>query len=1356
MKIYKKIISVLEIFLVISLIFSISLSISSKEVYAEQVCCEKTKTGQYCESADSTECAAGAARAPTSCEQTSFCKSGCCAGLGGYCYNNYPKALCEKQYGGSFSDDPSCSVSECKQGCCVIGTQASLLTKGRCLNETSKFPDLQVDFRDGIQDEASCLDIARNTEKGCCVSGSGCSYGPKSECNVETSVNQTGFYKDKFCSSLKGLCNCAPADHSTEGKGNTMCLPNDDSVYWKDSCGNPEGVKEKCDYSKGTLCGDSDKDGGYTCESLKCEGQGVSTERSKKISVNLLNYHGTSINEIKANEILNGESWCQADSKEQDDNLLFGRDTVGSRYYRSLCINGGELIEPCKDFRQEFCYSASVEVPRKDERGNDIRGGQYTEARCLKNEWQSCIDSCNTADSFSMKERDYKEALEKDQRCCDDRSKRDCRWTGSKCAPAVSPGAKFWEGEGSDTCGKANLECTAFFVCGGWNKLFGLCEDKAGAGAATGAIAGIGAGAATLGVLGVGAAAWPFAIGSALVAAAIVGGKASISGWKLVSGKECFSQDYLQAANNLCRSYGDCGTDYNYLVDDSSVPVNLKLARYGFSNTERIDEELAGVIRGEAKEGEHKGLSYVYGKEKNQVPGNLSGEPKWDEGETFFNFGVVGKKNRANKFTRAFFLGDEESAVSRYRAGIYGGGIALAGILALGTLGAGAEIGTAGAGLLGVTPHTYLLKFIITLFPKVEGTAFAKGLGDAFVGTQNDILLKKGIEAGANADGLTLDIAKEAIAKQAKDELLKLKVAAAQEELEVAGQEAIKAAETAASKGASISTGAGFLAALNSVMWAYTIFELGNVLGEKVQPVTVKATCQPWQAPALKITEKDQCQRCNEDFGEYLNNDKTPKDARALKACSEYRCKSLGASCSLINKGTNEEQCVSLSKYDVNTPVIKPWTEGFSKELKERVKETSTGFRIEGKIPIYERFLVALQTNEPSQCKMSFEHSKRYSDMENTFFMSNTFKYFHLQEMFYPASKNATSEGLKLQGGGDYKLYVRCQDAVGNANEKDYVIDFSVEDEPDLTAPSILGTNIGQEAYLTHGTNQTDVTLFVNEPAECKWSLTSLEYSAIQEENKCVASRLNSLGLYECQYIGDGIIGSIGPAIKVPTSRAGETRYIYFKCQDKSEKKNFNKEAFRLTLRGSDPLKITSQEPQNIIKTSLSLTNLTLKVKTEGGAKLDGNAVCKYTQQESLQKNLGAMTHFLYTNSSIHTQPWTPPTGKQIIYTGCYDLAGNNAFTTINFTIESDVAAPKITKVYKDESLQPSAFTIEVSEKAACKDSTEGTFEYNTGGNLMVADGNVHRTSTPGSNLYYVICRDDFGNTMETARIQFA
>ncbi len=411
---------------------------------------------------------------------------------------------------------------------------------------------------------------------------------------------------------------------------------------------------------------------------------------------------------------------------------------------------------------------------------------------------------------------------------------------------------------------------------------------------------------------------------------------------------------------------------------------------------------------------------------------------------------------------------------------------------------------------------------------------------------------------------------------------------------------------------------------------------------------------------------------------------------------------------------------------------------------------------------------------------MSFEHSRRYNDMENFFFGGNTFKYFHINPMVYPATRDVNDTGgITLTGGGHYKLYLRCTDAVGNANEKDYVVEFDVEKEPDLTAPTIVGSTITpqnvvtgnqsllvKEAYLTAGANYTDVTLFVNEPSECRYSYVPLDYNIMNETNQCrtPSSAPDAPPYFACKFQkgSEGILG-VGPAPSGFTSKAGLVQYVYFKCKDQplapaTITRNFNKDAYTVVLRGSEPLNITSTSPSETIKTSTALVDVTLQAQTSGGALLNGNAVCKYTTEEQNKNNIAVMSEFLNTNSSLHTQPWQPSSGLQIFYLGCYDMAGNVAYDTLNFTVERDVTPPFVTRIYNDESFQPPQFTLEINEPGECKDSTEGTFDYDTGGNLMnvVEGNNVFSSTVPGSNVYYAVCRDQFNNTMTTATIQIA
>ncbi|MBI2148679.1 hypothetical protein HYU23_03285 [Candidatus Woesearchaeota archaeon] len=1440
----RKVLAYAQIFLVLSLIFSLVFSFNTTSAYAqESVCCEKDNSGNFCSYVPTDQCTSpGVLKAATSCDQTSFCKPGCCAGVNGFCYANYPKALCEKGYKGSYSTDNTCSsVAECKIGCCIIGTQAAYLTRNRCIQETSKFPDLEVDFRDNVGSEQECLNLAKNTEKGCCVSADRrCKYGAKSECNVESVLNGTGFYKDTFCSGLRNVCDCAP--HNSGDPRATTCLPNDDRVYWKDSCGNPEGIVTgidlrnyggaradgNCDYNTGTLCSDSNKDGIYVCERLDCQGGAANDKANNKLSVNMINYKGRGTPSISEEGILNGESWCTFD--DQDQNQLFnqfstadrqGKDPPGSRYYRHLCIGGQELVEPCKDFREEYCYYNDVNVNFKSSGGNAVNK-KYTESRCIPNKWQPCVDECNTANPLTMDSQTYKQALEKDQTCCLG-SNRDCYWSGSRCVPAVSPGFKFWEGEGSNICAKANSKCTMLFRCNGWNSLFGSCGASTESSSAVGGVVAAAAGAVLAGFLSGGLALVPIAIGGGL-SGLIVGLSQRESGWQVLSGGECLSQDYLQGSNNLCRSMGDCGADFNFLYGYGGVDKKFSLSYSGFTNTQVTNKEIYDYALknpnkiAERKSNPERGNVVVDFEKSGGVPGSLEkiGDPDWTKGGFFFNYNIP-KKELSNQFVRALFGQPDIDGQGWLGPAAIGAGVSIVG----GIIGGVMFKSAAGFGVgFSSSPLGFLVsKLVGFVFPKTaeklglkaaEGTytqQIAKTAGERAAGAAKDQALK----ASSKAYEKTLeDAGRKAIEKEVSEgNLLKLTektqeeiIKKAQEQavdkakevgtqaydstVDNARQAAVKSTEKTAGTFSQVMTG------VSAAMWIYTIYQLGDVFLESTQPIDLTTTCQPWQPPVYKQTELgqfgDPCQRCNTQFnpgkeGGYVNVDKTPKDIRAFKTCSEYRCKSLGPTCELVNKGTTEENCVSVSKFDTSSPKIEPWPEVFTLNISAKdIEKTAAGFKVKKIIPIYSPFAMGIKTDEPSQCKMSFQHSKRYNEMENIYFGGNVFNYFHMNTMVYPASKGVnTTGGISLTGGGHYKTYMRCIDASGNANEADYVIEFDVSSEPDLTAPSIVGSSLSppvpaglvnqtfldKEVYLMNGATYTDVTLFVNEPSECRYSYVPLEFTSMNETNSCKtpSNMPDAPPYYSCKFIR-GVKGfaGVGPAPSGFVSKAGMAQFVYFKCRDHPEPgykdtRNFNKEAYSVVLRGSEPLKIDSVGPTGTIKTSGAIVNVTLEVRTSGGALFNGQSICKYTTDEKNKENFAAMTEFLNTKSSLHTQPWTPGSGLQTFYVGCHDDAGNRKFETIKFNVEKDVTAPIITKVYRDQSFQPPQFIIEVNEQSECKDSIDGVFNYDIEGNLMNpvgTGGKVFSSTVPNSNVYYIICRDQFNNTMSPAFIQIA
>ena len=132
-----------------------------------------------------------------------------------------------------------------------------------------------------------------------------------------------------------------------------------------------------------------------------------------------------------------GESWCSYDSVLTTQTGIGGLAYVGSRSYKHSCLNGKEVIEPCRDYREEFCTEST--------------SNNQLQATCKNNRWEDCF-KCTT------------------ESCCSDTEIRDCSWddtfaTDLQCVPLVPPGFKHWEGNGNEVCNVA----TAFKECDGFS-----------------------------------------------------------------------------------------------------------------------------------------------------------------------------------------------------------------------------------------------------------------------------------------------------------------------------------------------------------------------------------------------------------------------------------------------------------------------------------------------------------------------------------------------------------------------------------------------------------------------------------------------------------------------------------------------------------------------------------------------------------------------------------------------------------------------------------------------------------------------------------------------------------------------
>lgn len=518
--------------------------------------------------------------------------------------------------------------------------------------------------------------------------------------------------------------------------------------------------------------------------------------------------------------------------------------------------------------------------------------------------------------------------------------------------------------------------------------------------------------------------------------------------------------------------------------------------------------------------------------------------------------------------------------------------------------------------------------------------------------------------------------------------------------------------ELAVQGGKSVSVGAAggasIFQTLNTVMWIYTIYQLIDWLGKESKTEEYTAKCETWQPPF----GGDDCERCGEDG----------------KPCSEYRCESLGALCELVNKGTKEELCVNKHPNDVTSPVITA-NRAVLKGNLTITEEINKGYKINQKIPPFTPVALGITVNEPAQCKFALNTSVKFQEMVN-FFGESLFRYNHTMTFQLP-SELAEDQALILTNGGTYNVYVRCADASGNANNKDYYIQFSIEPGPDLTAPVIELTSINNRGFIPSNVTETSLSVYVNEPSECKWSKEDKEYDLMENNFACSTSGfdVSSIyhGMYEC-------------TTKLTGLEDKKDNAFFFRCKDQpaksEEKRNINTESYKFTLRGTQPLKITSIGPSGVLH-DLSPV---LIVSTSGGAE-NGRAVCGYSDSDV---PITSMIEFLKTNSTSHEQPFVNMTsGEYPFFVKCQDVAGNLDQATTTFKVEVDIIPPRITQIYRDGSI----LHLETDEETTCEYSTTGTFGFGQGNPMTGTSNKIHEAKLD-SRFYYIVCRDKFNNEL--------
>lgn len=497
---------------------------------------------------------------------------------------------------------------------------------------------------------------------------------------------------------------------------------------------------------------------------------------------------------------------------------------------------------------------------------------------------------------------------------------------------------------------------------------------------------------------------------------------------------------------------------------------------------------------------------------------------------------------------------------------------------------------------------------------------------------------------------------------------------------------------------------------------------------EDIETKEVTFTCEPWSAQ----TGGNNCEKCNK---------------QGDLPCSEYQCRSLGQACQLLNAGTENEKCAWVNPKDITPPAIttnkEDLLDGYEYSPDNTISPPDRGVKIlnqnskDACADAFTPFTFGITTDEPAKCKIDYLRKDSFEEMNFYFGGNSLLTYEHTQAMALPGGESLSSENITLENGGQFELYTRCEDANGNSNTANFVFKYCVEDGPDTTPPLIVGTSLINKMPVAYNQTSVDLEVYINEPAECKWSHLDQSYDDMENEMSCSSSikEINAQGVYPCSVTLDGI-------------KNNEENDFYFRCKDKplaTSDRNVNSQSYKFTMKGTIPLVIDSASPDNeTIKDSTDAVQVTLKSKTSAGYN-EGAASCFYSEGDEDNYVL-----FYETTFYEHSQDLWLPAGEYNYFIKCVDLGGNSDTKEINFIVESDNVAPLIVRAYHDE---PYLKIITDEESECVFDTTDCSYLFDDGTIITTSNGFDHFTEWNTKTNLYIKCRDIYGNSPQPSNV---
>lgn len=529
----------------------------------------------------------------------------------------------------------------------------------------------------------------------------------------------------------------------------------------------------------------------------------------------------------------------------------------------------------------------------------------------------------------------------------------------------------------------------------------------------------------------------------------------------------------------------------------------------------------------------------------------------------------------------------------------------------------------------------------------------------------------------------------------------------------------------------------------------------------------VSFSCEAWQAPIVSA----KCEECQK----YTND-----GYKGIK-CTEYKCESIGQNCEFINGDTDKPLCVG--RPEIKIPKIS------FKSVDDKYKESGSDLLWEMNLTGGERITAltqdiefVLKTTKPetdkpeyTTCKWTLTPSAltpRYNTMEEQYsesgedFASEHKFIIDLPDIY--GTNNLREVTDSLDKTGEVDMHIRCYNRL-ISNLAPFIIRFNIKSGPDIDIVDHTKTvfNPVDGSYIKLGTTSQNINMWINEPAECRYSYDGTEAYDVMAADTISCNKKIANG--KVRDVARNIDG--WPCSFSLTNFPSMENTIYIKCNDTVG--NVNKQNLEYTIKNSTAeLKIDSVQFETTINGKTTLVNsektittgdtdyplpFKVKVQTSGGVKNDGVARCEWAKLNEdgtldssydYMQTTGANSHEQVLNSfdsnegeityKIRIRCFDNVPGIQNVLQG-----GNTDETDTIITIDKDNAEPEFPRAFK----KGGSLRIETNEDAICYyDLNNCNFNLIDENKISPVFSTNHFVDWVRGQTYYIKCIDKWTN----------